>query len=330
MREPERVIPPGLRAQMEGPFYLGPPTFMKTPMLSEPEDLDRWQPDVAIIGAPWDDVNVERTGARLGPRAVRSANYVHPFWHLDLEVAPFDELSVIDYGDAVCAPGLVGVSHEAIRMRVEEVARRGIFPVVIGGDHSITYPSATAVASTVEGGTLGIVHFDAHADTAPDFFGNLASHGSPMRRLIESGAVPGRNFVQVGLRGYWPPPDILAWMHEQGMRWHLMGELLDQGVDAVISKAIDEALDGPDRIYISVDIDVVDPGFAPGTSAPEPGGMVPADLFRALRRLVSLTDVVALDVVEVSPPYDPTGVTAQVANRCILEVISSLAVKRRE
>jgi formimidoylglutamase len=322
-------IPSNLREQMRGPWYLGPSTFMKTVALSEPSELDEWQPDVAIIGAPWDDVTVDRTGARLGPRAVRLANYVYPFWHLDLEVAPMDELRVIDYGDAVCAPGLVARSHDAIRTRVREVAERKITPVVIGGDHSITFPSAAAVAETLEPGSLGMVHFDAHADTAPDFFGNLASHGSPMRRLIESGAIPGKNFVQVGLRGYWPPPDILRWMHEQGMRWHLMSEIHDNGISSVIEDAIQEALDGPDYVYISLDIDVLDPAYAPGTSAPEPAGMTSADLLKAVRQIVLRTNVVALDVVEVSPPYDLLGTTAQSANRSILEFLSAMAVTRR-
>jgi agmatinase len=150
-----------------------------------------------------------------------------------------------------------------------------------------------------------------------------------MRRLIESGAIPGRNFVQVGLRGYWPGPETFAWMHEQGMRWHLMSELLDRGVEAVISEAIDQALDGPRYLYLSVDIDVLDPGFAPGTGTPEPGGMAPHELLRALRRIAMATDLVAMDVVEVSPPYDQADITSQNANRCILEVISALAKKRQ-
>jgi agmatinase len=172
------------------------------------------------------------------------------------------------------------------------------------------------------------VHFDAHADTGSSPWGNLYSHGAPMRRLIESGAVPGRNFVQVGLRGYWPGPDTFAWMREQGMRWHRMEELVTRGVDAVIDQAIAEALDGPDHIYISVDIDVLDPGFAPGTGTPEPGGMQPVDLLRAIRRVVLATDVVAMDVVEVCPPYDHAEVTAQNANRCLLEALSALAARR--
>ena len=319
---------PNLQAQIDGPQYLGPATFLKTPALTEPHELDEWKPDVAVVGAPWDDSTSYRPGARFGPRAVRIATYNPASWHLDLEVAPLEVLKVIDYGDAVCPPGLTDASHEAIRVRVSEIASRRIVPMVIGGDHSITYPSATAVADAYGRGKLGLVHFDAHADTGAEVWGNIASHGTPMRRLIESGAIPGKNFVQVGLRGYWPEKETFDWMRAQGMRWHLMGELLDRGVETVLDQAIAEALDGPEFIYISVDIDVLDPGFAPGTGTPEPGGMQPSDLLRTIRKLVLKTPFVAMDVVEVSPPYDHAEITAQNAHRCLLEAISALAVKR--
>ncbi|HVB54553.1 MAG TPA: agmatinase [Candidatus Acidoferrales bacterium] len=323
-------IPSYLQRQMEGASYLGPSSFAKVVQLSEPEELDRWKPDFAIVGAPWDDSTSFRPGARFGPRAVRVANYQPPDWHLDLEVAPLEELTVVDFGDAVCQPGLVAPSHEAIRQRVHEVASRGIVPVVIGGDHSVTLPSATAVADVVGRGRLGIVHFDAHADTAPESFGNPLSHGTPMRRLVESGAVPGANFVQIGLRGYWPPREVFEWMRGEGMRWHLMDEIWRLGISEVVRRALAEALDGPEFIYLSIDIDVLDPGFAPGTGTPEPGGMNPADLLRAIREVALHTRVVAMDVVEVAPALDPAELTAQNANRCILELISATAAKRRQ
>jgi agmatinase len=151
-----------------------------------------------------------------------------------------------------------------------------------------------------------------------------------MRRLIESGAVDGKNFVQVGLRGYWPPPEVWDWMREHGLRWHLMTEIEEHGAEAVINKAIEEVLDGPDSVYISVDIDVVDPGSAPGTGTPEPGGMQPRELLRAIRRIVGRVELAGMDIVEVSPPYDWAESTAAIANRCALEAISALAVKRRD
>jgi len=235
---------------------------------------------------------------------------------------------VVDYGDAICSHGMWEASRTAIHERVGEVAGAGAVPVVIGGDHSITWPAATAVADHHGFGKVGVVHFDAHADTADSIDGNLASHGTPMRRLIESGAVLGRNFVQVGLRGYWPPADVFDWMREQGMRWHLMQELWERGAPAVIEDAIAEALDGADALYLSVDIDVLDPGFAPGTGTPEPGGMNPADLLRAVRQIAMRTNLVAMDVVEVAPPYDWADLTVNNAHRVVLEVLAGLAWNR--
>ena len=208
------------------------------------------------------------------------------------------------------------------------MAATGAIPIVLGGDHSITWPSATAVADVRRPGCIGIVHFDAHADTANEDWGVLAGHGTPMRRLIESGAVKGRNFVQVGLRGYWPPVETFEWMKEHGLRWHLMREIEERGAEAVIDDAIAEALDGPDAIYISVDIDVIDPGSAPGTGTPEPGGMLPRELLRAVRRIAGAVEIAGMDIVEVSPPYDHAEVTAMAANRVALELISALAAKR--
>lgn len=327
-RPHERSLPPGLAAQLDGPSYQGPATFAQRPLLTEPAQLDSWQPDVAVVGAPWDDSTTNRPGARFGPRALRALAYGPGTFHLDLGIEIFDDLEVVDYGDALCPHGLVEAAHGAIRQRVAEVVDRGIFPVVLGGDHSITWPSASAVAHATGWGRLGVVHFDAHADTADDVDGNLASHGTPMRRLIESGAVAGRNFVQVGLRGYWPPAETFAWMRAQQMRYHLMNEVWERGLTAVLDDAVAEAMDGCDAVYLSVDIDVLDPGFAPGTGTPEPGGLAPVDLLRALRRLAIEVPLVAMDVVEVAPAYDWADLTVNNAHRCVLEVLAGLAVRR--
>lgn len=318
---------PGGAHQRSGPQYAGPITWDACDLLTDEEQLDARKPDVAVIGAPWDDGTTFRPGARFGPRALRADAYQPGNHHLDLGVVVADHLDVIDYGDAICPPGMWEPTFAAIRHRVHEVASRGIVPVVLGGDHSITYPSAAGVAAAATG-ALGMVHFDAHADTADEIHGNPASHGTPMRRLIESGAIAGRNFVQVGLRGYWPRPEVFDWMHEHGLRWHRMEEIWQRGVTAVVDTAIGEALDGADAIYLSVDIDVLDPGYAPGTGTPEPGGMTPADLLRAVRRIAMETPLVAMDVVEVSPPYDWAATTINNADRVIREVLASLAWKK--
>jgi agmatinase len=328
--EPRRRLPPGYEEQLDLGYVFGSvTTFAQRPLLTEPEQLDEWRPDVAVVGAPFDGSTTNRPGARFGPKAIRGQAYMPGTYHLDLGLEIFDHLEVVDYGDAYCPHGQTEASHANIHDRVHSVAGRGIVPVVLGGDHSITWPAATAVADVHGHGAVGVVHFDAHADTADSIDGNLASHGTPMRRLIESGAVPGNRFVQVGLRGYWPPRDIFEWMGEQGMRWHTMQEIWERGFAAVMEDAVAEALSAADRLYISVDIDAIDPSQAPGTGTPEPGGIQAADLLRMVRRLCVDHDVVGVDVVEVSPPYDVSDLTVNVAHRVVLEALAGMAHRRR-
>ena len=310
--------------------YIGPVSFMKLPWITDPAELRRRSVDVAIIGAPFDDAVTHRPGARFGPRAIRQAQSTWGSIHsLQLDVDPFDVLNVVDAGDANIVPSWIERGHAMVYRKVREVAETGAIPIILGGDHSITWPAATAVADHYGYGNLGIVHFDAHADTADIVDGNLASHGTPMRRLIESGAVLGRNFVQIGLRGYWPPRDVFEWMQAQGMRWHLMDEIWERGMRAVIEDAVAEALEGVDHLYISVDIDVLDPGFAPGTGTPEPGGLNPADLLRTVRRLALDCNVVALDIVEISPAYDVSDVTVNNGHRVVFEALAGMAARKR-
>jgi agmatinase len=313
------------------PTYVGPTTFMKLPWITDPDELRRLEVDVAVIGAPFDDAVSHRPGARFGPRAIREAQYTSGGLHsLQLDVDPYDYLTVVDAGDANIVPAWIDRGHAMIYRKVREVAETGAIPIVLGGDHSITWPSATAVSEIRHRQGVGIVHFDAHADTANDSLGVLRSHGTPMRRLIESGAIKGSNFVQVGLRGYWPPQETFDWMRANGLRWHYMREIEDRGAEAVIADAIAEALDGPESIYLSVDIDVLDPGLAPGTGTPEPGGLLPRELLRAIRQIVGVVELAGMDIVEVSPPYDQAETTAMAANRAALEAISALAVRRRD
>jgi len=311
------------------PSYVGPVSFSQLPWIEDANEIKRMQADIAIIGAPFDDAVTHRPGTRFGPRAIREAQYQTGLLHsLQVGVDPFRVLTAVDAGDAAVVPGRVQHGHGEIYRKVREVAATGAIPIVLGGDHSITWPNATAIAELRWPKSIGILHFDAHADTSPDGYGSLHSHGSPMRRLIESGAVQGKNFVQVGLRGYFPDTETLDWMKGHGMRTHLMTEIEERGAEAVIQDAIAEALDGPDAIWISVDIDVVDPGLAPGTGTPEPGGMLTRELLRALRQIAARVPIAGMDILEVSPPYDWAESTAMIANRAALEVISSLAKRK--
>jgi agmatinase len=306
-------------------------SFEKLPWAIDDQAIRDLAPDVAIVGAPFDEGVSSRPGARFGPRAIRMAPTTHATvdaWSIQLDVEPYAALTVVDAGDAPIASTRFERGLRVIHEKVFRVASAGPLPIVLGGDHSISFPSIAAVARHEWPRKVGVVHFDAHADTGADQWGNLYAHGEPMRRLLEEGWVAGPNFVQIGLRGYWPDRDTFAWMREQGMRWHTMVEIEERGAESVVADAVAEALDGPECIYLSVDIDVVDPGNAPGTGTPEPGGMLPRELLRAVRQIATAVDLVGMDVVEVSPPYDQSEVTAMLAHRVVLEAISALAAMR--
>lgn len=197
-------VPPGMREQLDSPSFQGLATFGMQPFVSEASQLDTYKPDIAVIGAPWDAGTTNRPGARFGPRALRANAYDPGTYHLDLGIEIFDHLRVVDFGDAIISHGMWEQAKKSIYDRVSAVTTRGIVPVILGGDHSVTWPSATAVAEAHGFGNVAMIHFDAHADTANEIEGNFASHGAMMRRLVESGAIPGDRFLQLGLRGYWP------------------------------------------------------------------------------------------------------------------------------
>jgi agmatinase len=289
--------------------------------------------EVALVGAPFDWGTTHRPGARFGPKAIREGDYLSPDGerpHLTAGVDPLQALPVVDVGDIGLVAGYSELSIERIRAYVRAITETGAIPFVLGGDHTVTFPSARAVAEVIGAGDVALIHFDAHADTGESHHGQLYGHGTPMRRLIESGAVPGHRFVQIGLRGYWPPPDTLAWMRQHRMRSYFMADITERGLDAVVDEAVDAALgDGARGVYISVDIDVVDPGMAPGTGTPEPGGLTARQLLDTVRRLGRELHIVGADLVEVAPHYDqPADITARLANRVVLELLTGMALRR--
>jgi agmatinase len=323
-------ILPGMRQQLDSPSYQGIATFGQRPFVTEPSQLDDIRPDIAVVGAPWDDSTTNRPGARFGPRALRANAYDPGTYHLDLGVEIFDHLNVVDYGDAITSHGMWEASRQAIYDRVSEVTTRGIVPVVLGGDHSVTYPAVTAVCEHHGFGNVAMIHFDAHADTAYSLEGNMASHGAMMRRIIESGAIPGDRFLQLGLRGYWPGEEDQKWMRENNLKHYMMQEFWERGIMPVIDDVIADAKKRAPKVYISIDIDVLDPGFAPATGTPEPGGFAPIDLLRIIRRLSLELDVVGFDVMEVAPAYDHADVTVNNAHRLIWEFFAAMALKKRD
>ena len=301
----------------------------------EPCDLDIPQTysdaDVVIVGAPIDSGTSHRSGAKFGPQAIRGGDYLphdgaRP--HLALRIDSMQAMKVVDAGDLIMPGRDLVKSLETLAVATEKISRAGAIPVILGGDHSVTSADVAGIARHRGLGKISMIHFDAHADTADDEGGALIGHGTPMRRLIESGAVRGDRFLQLGLRGYWPDAKTLDWMREQGMRSYEMTEIHHRGLNTVLDESFETLMDGCDGVFLSVDIDVVDPGMAPGTGTPEPGGMTSRELLESVRRICLELPVVGMDVVEVAPAFDNADITAILANRVVLEALSAIAKRR--
>jgi len=314
---------------MFGPDY----TLLGVPRcdLADPATLPAG--GAVVLGAPFDSGVSYRSGARFGPGAIRAACYLphdgsRP--HLALRVDPLRDLPVLDAGDVVMPPGEIQRSLRALTSAVTTVLAAGALPVVLGGDHTVAMADVGALARHYGDGRIAVVHFDAHADTGDVEFGSLYGHGQPFRRLVESGALPGNRLVQVGLRGYWPEPQTLEWMARQGIRSFEMAEIGARGLADVLTEVLAVAGDGTDGVFLSVDIDVVDPGSAPGTGTPEPGGLTARELLDAVRRIGRESNLVGMEIVEVAPSYDHADVTALLANRVVIETLSGVARRRAD
>ena len=313
---------------MYGPNF----SFLGVPQcdLDDPKSYEG--ADVIIVGAPIDSGTSHRSGAKFGPQAIRMGDYLphdgeRP--HLALRVDGLKDLKVFDAGDLLMPPGDLVKSLEVLKLASEKISRAGAIAVVLGGDHSIASADVAGIAAHRGMGKISMIHFDAHADTGDLQFGALVGHGTPMRRLIDSGAVRGDRFLQLGLRGYWPGDETLLWMRDQGMRSYEMTEIHHRGLKSVLDESFATLTDGCDGVFLSVDIDVVDPGMAPGTGTPEPGGMTSRELLEAVRRICFELPIVGIDVVEVAPPFDSADITAILANRVVLEALSAIAAKKR-
>ena len=307
----------------EKPDFAGLLTFAGVPYTEDPAELEGC--DVAVLGAPMDDLVSDRPGARQAPRAIRAAS-CPPGPHLEVKVDAFAELRVLDFGDAPVIPADPGTSHAAIEATVGQVIAAGVMPVVLGGDHSVSEPAIRACAAVH--GPVGVVHFDTHTDTGAEVFGVERSHGTFMRRLVDAGHVAGARYVQIGLRGYWPGEAEFGWQAEQGITSLFMHEVRDLGIREVAARAI--AAVGPGPVYLTVDVDVLDPAFILGTGTPEPGGMTATDLLLAVRTVAAQLELVGADVVEVIPAAVGTNdYSALVADRVIREALTGIALRRR-
>ena len=307
----------------EKPDYAGPLSYGGAPYNQDPAYLEG--ADVAIVGAPMDELVSDRPGTRFAPRAIRAAS-CPPGKQLESKVDAFAALRVVDYGDAPVLPADPVRSHAAIRETVGQVLASGAIPIILGGDHSITEPDVRACVAAH--GPLGLVHFDSHTDTGAEVFGARLSHGTIMRRLVEEGSVDPRRYVQIGLRGYWPGDEEFAWQKERGITSHFMHEVRDLGIKETVGRAIETTGAGP--VFLTVDIDVLDPAFAPGTGTPEPGGMTTAELLWAVREVATRLDVVGADMVEVIPTgVGSADITALAADRIVREILGGIALRRK-
>jgi agmatinase len=307
----------------EKPDYAGLLTYGGAPYTQDPAQLADF--DVAIVGAPMDDLVSDRPGARFAPRAIRAAS-CPPGPHLESKVDAFEALKIVDFGDAAVLPADARQSHDAILDLVGQVHDAGVLPVVLGGDHSIAEPTIRAAAA--RHGPVGLVHFDTHTDTGREVFGVELSHGTPMFLLVEDGQVDPARYTQIGLRGYWPGEREFRWQAEHGITSFFMHEVRELGIEEVVGRTLGIVGDGP--VYLTVDVDVLDPAFAPGTGTPEPGGMTSGELLWACRTVATELELVGAEVVEVIPTAPGSAdITALVADRIVRETLNGIALRRR-
>jgi agmatinase len=306
----------------EKPDYAGLLTFGGTVYTQDPAELAGC--DVAIVGAPMDDLVSDRPGARLAPRAIRSAS-CPPGPHMEAKIDAFAALRIVDFGDAPVIPADARTSHAAIEATVGQALAAGALPFTLGGDHSITEPCVRACAAVH--GPVGCIHFDTHTDTGAEVFGVAVSHGTFMKRLIDDEQIDPARYAQIGLRGYWPGETEFAWQAERGVTSLFMHDVRDLGIREVVKRAL--AAVGTGSVYLTVDVDVLDPGFIPGTGTPEPGGMTPTDLLLAVRTVAASCELVGFDVVEVIPSSVGTNdASALVAERVVREALTGVALSR--
>ncbi len=333
-REPGPI---NIQKTVGGMAFQGIPTFFRAPVALGPEDLKAGKVDVAIIGCSLDTGSGMR-GTAYGPMTVRCAERVVPWGsgpafgvgHPYVGDIDFMQiLKVVDYGDAAIDILSPERSILGVHQIVKEVAETGAIPVVVGGDHSLMYPDVVAVTDVYGKGKVGVIHFDAHFDGIPLLFGHYLSHGAPVRRLIDEGHVNGKNFVQIGLNSAKPGLKDMKWMRANDIRFHFISEIDRDGAKAVMKKALAEALDGPEYIYISIDTDVLDPAWAPGMGTPEPGGMSIRELFPMIRAVGVQNKVVGVELVELNPLTDHTYRSGLVAIRTLREVLTGIAMRKK-
>ena len=302
---------------LQSPRFTGPATFARLPLVRTLDDVD-----VAIVGIPFDTGVTYRVGGRFGPNAVRAASVMLRPYNANLDIKPFDILSCVDHGDVVIVPGYTERSYQAIEQAVAPIVEAGVVPLLIGGDHACTLPHLRATRSR---GPVAVIDFDSHTDAWDSYFGEKYNHGTWMRRAIEEGLVDVGHSIEVGLRGsLYGPEDWTGLRTELGLDYLTTEQVFALGPAEVAARIRARVGDRP--AFVSFDIDVVDPAFAPGTGTPEAGGPSAHDMLAVVRGLTGI-DFVGFDVVEVIPAYDPAGQTATLAANLAYEMLSLVALR---
>jgi guanidinopropionase len=297
----------------EVPRFAGPSTFMRLPAATPR------QVDIAIVGVPFDGGTTNRTGARHGPREIRNQSSLVRRVHHVGGISPFDRVRAADCGDAPVNPLDLQESLDTIGAFFARIHEAGARPLTAGGDHLVTLPILRSLAREEP---LGLIHFDAHSDTYDSFFGNRYNHGTPFRRAVEEGLLDPRRMVQIGIRGAVSDARNYDFAREAGIRIVFIEEFVERGVRAVMEEA--RAIVGDHPAYVSFDIDVLDPSIAPGTGTPEIGGLTAREA-QAMVRLLDGVEIAGADLVEVSPPLDPSGATALTGATMMFELLCVMA-----
>jgi agmatinase len=324
--DPKREPGPFSLSYYADSWQAGIRTFAGAPVAIFPEDLVAGKVDVAIVGAPLDMGSYYR-GAGFGPQAMRNeygAGGIDMYTMID----PTRELTIVDFGDIAVDNMSTERTVHHVRERVAEIARTGAIPFIVGGDHSLAYPNIAGIADVHGKGSFGVVHFDSHFDAGknrPHFI----THGQPVYRAIKEGHVLAKNFIQVGLRGPWPEAEGFEWMRDNGMRYHTMPEVEKRGWNETMKRALAEAREGGRKLYISFDVDVLDPAFVPGTGTPVPGGLTMREALPIVRGLCAQNDMVGFDIVELAPQLDSTYRSALNANFIMHACLTGIAMRKK-
>jgi guanidinobutyrase len=298
----------------EMPRFAGIATFMRLPGRSEPADLD-----VAIFGVPLDIGTSNRPGARFGPRGIRDESVLARPYNMATRAAPFDSLRIDDIGDVATNPYNLTDSIERIEAYVDRLLDHDVITVAMGGDHTVVLPILRSMKKKY--GPVGLVHIDAHTDINDEMFGERIAHGTPFRRAVEEGLLDCDRVVQIGMRGTGYEAEDFDWSREQGFRVVQIEECWYQSLVPLMREVRERVAGGP--VYLSFDIDGLDPSYAPGTGTPEVGGLTTPQALEIIRGCQSL-DIVGCDMVEVAPIYDVSGMTAHIAADLIYEMLCVL------